>query len=326
MWAGNAPEDESARLSPPTPRRAATSTAPCDPCRCRGRAASRPSRRRSSGSAHAARTGTGDDADTGSSEQARRATRRPRCRGRSRAAGSSRVSGTITCSGENGRYESIATVRTCSATKNPTSSPPKRCTSSTANFGHLLDRALPAIVSPSASTIVSTTYAAIPAARAAYQSMGLAVRCTPLPGCARPTRFGCRRRAHVTRGVPAVRASRASRGRLPRAGTRPSRRRRRRGTTLRRPSPASTAIETAGRCAGRSGDAGRRRRTTSGVGHSRSSRRRLPAPAPRRRRAARRSPDPGSRDRRRPRRSPGPAMNARASSTASALTTPLRSS
>src|SRR6185503_16820743 len=47
------------------------------------------------------------------------------------------VRGTITWSGENGRYESIATVRTCRATKNPTSSPPKRCTSSTANFGHL---------------------------------------------------------------------------------------------------------------------------------------------------------------------------------------------
>ena len=57
----------------------------------------------------------------------------------------------------------------------------KRCTSSTANFGHL-NVALPAISTPSSTDDESSRYATIPAERAKYQTPGLTLPALPVPG------------------------------------------------------------------------------------------------------------------------------------------------
>src|SRR5436309_10705957 len=78
---------------------------------------------------------------------------------------------------ENGSQASIAIVDTWITMNVPASRPAKRWTSSTTKRGQRRNVFLPAIVKPRPTPIVTTTYAANPAARATYQSSGLDVRC-----------------------------------------------------------------------------------------------------------------------------------------------------
>src|SRR5439155_10372332 len=89
------------------------------------------------------------------------------------------TNGTRSAVSEIGVYESIAIVATWIATNVPVRIPAKRWTSSRAKRGHFGSRRLPDSVRPSATTAERSKYATIPAARAAYQSTGLEVRCTP---------------------------------------------------------------------------------------------------------------------------------------------------
>ena len=97
--------------------------------------------------------------------------------------------------------------------KVPTRIPPKRCTSSSAKRGQRSSFRRDDIVSPSETTIVSSTYATTPAARAAYQSTGLDVRCTARPGVRPSSRASRRPRAPTNRPGSPRRSSQAGPGR-----------------------------------------------------------------------------------------------------------------
>ena len=75
----------------------------------------------------------------------------------------------------------MATAVMCTTRNVPTRMPPKRCTSSRANRGQCFIDFFPVINRPIATFAERSTYATIPPARAAYQSIGLEVRCTGPP-------------------------------------------------------------------------------------------------------------------------------------------------
>ncbi len=220
---------------------------------------------------------------------------------------------------EKGRNESAAIVSTWIPIREPTSRPPNRCTSSTEKRGQRRFCALPPSPSPTHTTMLRTTYAATPEARAAYQIAGFELTCMPPPPPARASRSRSRRRLRPGR--------RSGQGRRARRATpgpcSPSRKAAFAATSAARQLAPEAVTWLQGDSLGRPVRGSircRPRDTTPLVARPPSTTRTASPPG---------SPtSTGPRTARSPptETKPGPASTPAASSTASALTTPFRSS